>query len=383
MRMLISWLIVAGMLCWTSAVQGQTLLERLEGRLNRVLPPAGQPTPAELPAPADGRAGYLGLSADDAAPDGRGVLVESVREAGPAEAAGLQPGDLITAVNGRPVRNVDDMDAALSPLNAGAKVPMSFERDGKRQTLTVTLGTRPPAAALDAEDPGAPPTGDPRPARPAEPREVGPLGRASLGITVTPLTEEARARYGITVRRGALISAVRAGTPADRAGLPVGGVVVAVDGKRIETSDELIALIRAAEPGEEMELSYYQGDRLARKTIRLSTAALAIAPGLSIEIDPPADSGPRGDRPLLRKVERLIDDVARGGAVPNGVPPGADTIAVMQQRIDALEEEVRSLAERIKLLEMPLERPAANRGANDLELPLAPPARPAPPRAAP
>ena len=381
MRMLISWSIVLGMLCGTSAVQGQTLLERLESRLNRVRTPGGEPTPAELPAPAPGRPGYLGLIADDM-PDG-GVRIESIREGSPAAAAGLQTGDLITAVDGKQVKTVDDMDAAMSRLTAGAKVPMTFERDGKRQTLTVTLGTRPPEAALDVEDPGAPPTDDLPPARPTEPREVRPLGRASLGITVTPLTEEARARYGITVRRGALISAVRAGTPADRAGLPVGGVVVAVDGKRIESSDELIALIRAAQPGDEMELSYYQGDRLARKTIRLSPAALAIAPGLSIEIDPPADGGPRGDRPLLRKVERLIDDVARGGAISNAGPPSADTNAALQQRIIALEEEVRSLRERLKQLEGPPERPGGNRPANDAELPLSPPARPTPPRDAP
>jgi membrane-associated protease RseP (regulator of RpoE activity) len=402
------------MVVLSGPAQGQTLLQRLEGRLNNALgpadpaatppanplpgqPTAGQPTPANLPAPGDAQPGYLGLIGDDA-PEGAGLQVTSVVPDGPAEKGGLRAGDLVLFANGLAIHNQDDMETALVDQGPGAGIPVTVLREGKKETFTVTLGTRtPPVPARDAEDPGPPPFAAP-PAGAGLSLAVPPSA-ATLGVTAAPITEDAVARYGLSVRRGALITAVRPGTPADRAGLPVGAVVVAVDGRRIDTNDDLIGAVRSSQPGQELELSYYQRDRLFRKTVRLAPATPAIAPGLSLGISP--SGAPATDRPLLNKVGRLIDGISRGGTgalpgpglgIANGVPslapgtlpqgfqeaptlPNQGVLGTMQERIDAQERDVRTLNERVRSLEEKLGAPAKN---SDADLRLTPPAPPKP-----
>lgn len=229
-------------------------------------------------------------------------------------------------------------------------------------------------------------------------------GAATLGVTAAPITETEVLRYNLSARRGALITAVRPGTPADRAGLPIGAVVVAVNGRRIDSSDDLVGVVRSSRPGQELELSYYQGNQLFRKTVRLAPVAPAIAPGLSLDISPNSGGGlPGSGRPLIDKVGRLLDGISRGGAgglpgagpglgiangdpglapgtLPNGFQeaptlPNQGVLGTMQERIDALEQAVRALNERVQQLEAKLATPAKN---NDSDLRLTPPAPPKP-----
>jgi S1-C subfamily serine protease len=84
--------------------------------------------------------GYLGAQMDDAA--AAGVKVLSVRPGGPAEAGGLLKGDVITSINRRPCRDMDDFDAAFSQLTVGNKLRMVVSRNGKSQAVVVTVGKR-------------------------------------------------------------------------------------------------------------------------------------------------------------------------------------------------------------------------------------------------
>jgi S1-C subfamily serine protease len=87
-----------------------------------------------------GRA-FLGVSSTPA-PDGGAAVREVVRE-GPAERGGVRAGDRITEVDGRPVRDPDDLSAIVNAGDAGERVAVVVERDGERRTLTVTLGDQP------------------------------------------------------------------------------------------------------------------------------------------------------------------------------------------------------------------------------------------------
>ncbi len=69
-----------------------------------------------------------------------GVLVLDVVDDSPAAAAGLQPGDVVVAVNEAPVRTVEEFLGALRPLRPGQAVPLVRVRDGAEQTVRVTLG---------------------------------------------------------------------------------------------------------------------------------------------------------------------------------------------------------------------------------------------------
>jgi S1-C subfamily serine protease len=96
---------------------------------------------------ADGTAShaYLGISSSDTA---QGVVVESVGAGSAAEAAGLQPGDVIVAFDGEEVAATDDLVSALRGKAAGDTATVTIDRGGERVDVTVTLGERPtqPAA---------------------------------------------------------------------------------------------------------------------------------------------------------------------------------------------------------------------------------------------
>ena len=114
----------------------QAILNRVEQFLRQQLD-GGQPlTPAQPPA---NQSGYLGLKVDDRQDLGRGVRVAEVTPGGPASTAGLLPGDLVTAVDGKPVRLMADMAEALAAKRPGDKVPVTVLRDGKKVELMLPM----------------------------------------------------------------------------------------------------------------------------------------------------------------------------------------------------------------------------------------------------
>lgn len=108
--------------------------------------------------------GYLGAIVDDRKDRGRGVRVLEVRPSGPAANAGLRPNDLIVSAAGARVRQMSDLADALAMFPPGGRLALEILRDGRRQSLTVTLGphpaVKPPAGELP--EPIPPPPGSPQ-----------------------------------------------------------------------------------------------------------------------------------------------------------------------------------------------------------------------------
>lgn len=387
-------LLVSGLL--TLDAWGQNLLDKVEESVKQPLDRGGEardgePAPvADPPATADGlpppapgaeapKSGYLGVVLDDSTGS---LSVEDVAKNSPAAKAGLKPGDKVIAVNGSLVKDIEELGTLMEPVPAGGKLSLTVERDGKEMSIVATLGEPPPKPArkdpaeLDLGSPLGPGAGDlpPPAAPPAEgtPRTGGAAGRASLGITVVTFNEETRRRSEVPVRSGAMITQIRAESPAARAGLPIGGVIVAYGGQRIDTADELVEAIAASRPGEEVELTYYQGNRLARKDVTLAAASDPNLLG-------PGYGGLLRDRPSLGRIERAIEGLRRpgaegpGAAVPGAAPggaPGDDPLGPaeamsLREEIEALKAKVASLEEKVEALEAKLapENPPADAGA--------------------
>jgi S1-C subfamily serine protease len=84
---------------------------------------------------------YLGVTTSAAA---GGAAVEAVVSGGPAGRAGLRPGsDVIVGIEGRTVREPDDVARAIANRKPGDKLTVTIERDGDRRDVEVTLGKRP------------------------------------------------------------------------------------------------------------------------------------------------------------------------------------------------------------------------------------------------
>jgi membrane-associated protease RseP (regulator of RpoE activity) len=214
--------------------------------------------------------------------------------------------------------------------------------------------------ATPARDPALtlpePPGGDLATPAPLDPPAGAASGRASLGIQVVPLNDETRAAYDVrsTARQGALIVAVKPGSAADTYGIPIGGVVASIDGQLVRNSDDLVEAISAARPGQEVELRYYQGDRVVTKAVRLASAATA----RSVVTPPPPRPGltPAGtpERPLLRKFEDMVESLTPGAAP---APTAGSSIfdpsrlTEMHNDLKSIREQLESLDKRVKALE--------------------------------
>jgi putative serine protease PepD len=84
---------------------------------------------------------YLGVASGNA-PQG-GAQIGQISPGGPADKGGLQEGDRVLQIGSQPIRDADDLSAAVNDRKPGEKVQVVVERGGERRTLTVTLGTQP------------------------------------------------------------------------------------------------------------------------------------------------------------------------------------------------------------------------------------------------
>ena len=150
----------------------------------------------------------------------RGALVSDVDRDGPGAAAGLQRGDVITALNGAAVTDGNVLRNRIAELGPGATVTMTVLRDGKEQTLTAKL------AALDR------PAGEPE-------RGGTPEASGRFGLSVEPLTAERARELKVRATSGVLVAEVVPGSRAANAGLRAGDVIEQVDRKPVTSGDEL------------------------------------------------------------------------------------------------------------------------------------------------
>ncbi|MFZ5657417.1 MAG: Do family serine endopeptidase [Pseudomonadota bacterium] len=147
-------------------------------------------------------------------PDTLGALVNEVQPGGAADKAGIRPGDVIRAVNGRAVATHSDLPPLIGALPPGSRVRLSLFRDGRTIEIPVVLD----ALAEGGGGGGAAPQ-----AAPAQP-DADPAG---LGLAVQDLTAAERRRLGLRADEGVRIARVDRG-PAGEAGLRAGDIVLQV-----------------------------------------------------------------------------------------------------------------------------------------------------------
>ncbi|GIW98935.1 MAG: MucD protein [Pirellulaceae bacterium] len=149
-----------------------------------------------------------------------GVLLSDVVEDSPADQAGLQSGDIIVRYDGQPVRDSQELRRKVAGTKPGSRVEVEYFRNGRVRTTTVKIGLLEPEKLASAGI-------------------TVPRGRANkveapdLGIEVESLTEEMADELGIDQQEGAVVTKVEPATPASRAGLREGDVVVNVNGQPI------------------------------------------------------------------------------------------------------------------------------------------------------
>jgi serine protease Do len=164
--------------------------------------------------------------------EARGVIVGSVQKGSAAEKAGVGRGDVITAFNGNPVGDANELRNLVAATQPGTDAQVTILRDGREQQLTVTLGE------LNAQAGGG--------------REEGEGGGSSgeggkLGVGVTPLTPELAARLRLPAdREGLVVTAVDPAGPAAEAGLQQGDLIEQANRQPVRSVEDLRAAIQNA-----------------------------------------------------------------------------------------------------------------------------------------
>jgi serine protease Do len=167
-----------------------------------------------------------------------GVLVQTVRPDGPADKAGIKIGDVITAIDGRPIKDGDDLVSEIASRRPGSTIRLGYLRDGKQVDTTVIIGDRDKVFADLA-------------GRQAEtnPDEKGDAGEAKLGIVVHDIPSAAAAKLHT---QGVVIQSVRAGSFADLQGLEPGLVIVRINKQPTSTKDQFDAVVSKLKTGDDV-----------------------------------------------------------------------------------------------------------------------------------
>ncbi len=168
-----------------------------------------QPVTAEI-------AENLGLS------EARGALVAEPDQAGPASKAGIEPGDVITAVNGKEVADSRNLARTISSMPPGTSARLTVVRKGKAKTVNVTLGELP--------DPH-------QAAAPAEDTKGAKISQLGLAVAATGGTE------------GVVVTSIDDDGADAEYGLKIGDVILEAGGRKAAGAADLRSAVQAAEKG--------------------------------------------------------------------------------------------------------------------------------------
>jgi serine protease Do len=168
-----------------------------------------------------------------------GVTVSAVTAGSPAEQAGLKVGDTIVSVDGKPVKNGDELVSDIASRKPGSKVPVGFVRNGKKQETTVTVADRAKlfAARLGDDEEGG---------EEAAPKE------SKLGLTVSSITSEMADRLDIPAGKGVIVKDIKPSSFADDVGVTRGDVILEINKQAVNSEDDFNRISSSLKSGQDV-----------------------------------------------------------------------------------------------------------------------------------
>ena len=270
------------------------------------IPAVTAQTPAPQPRPEarafsfswDSDGGYLGVQTEEVTRENfaklglrevRGVAIAKVVEGSPAQSAGLQDGDVIVRVNGDEISSGRKLTRLISEISPDHTAKVTVLRGGSEREINVTLGKRP----MPKFEEGMFPSPDGfknfefrfpdkdfefkmpdldklekyrfEPGKPGEPTVFSFGNRRQIGVGLTPLSKQLSDHFGVT--NGALVNTVRQDSPAAKAGLKAGDIILEVDGKAIKGELDVARAIAEKKEGD-VTITYIRGGQ--RQTVRVT-----------------------------------------------------------------------------------------------------------------
>src|SRR5215470_9038578 len=186
-----------------------------------------------------------------------GVVIENVQAGSPAEKAGLKGGDVVTSVNGHPVKAGNDLVNPIAEAPIGSKVKLTYMRDRVQKEATVEVGDRVrvfPDRAGRIEGQG--------------PAEAGPT---EFGLHVEELTPERGKRVGVEGQKGVVVTEVEPASFAEDLGLGRGDVITEINRTSINSVDDYRKAVSHLKTGDDITFRVLR----RRDTDRMATVYLS------------------------------------------------------------------------------------------------------------
>jgi len=177
---------------------------------------------------------------------GQGVIVEQIMENSPAADSDLQVNDAVLELAGQPVTGPRNLQGIVERLEIGREYTAEVIRDGQRLSVPITMRAMPKQYSL-AQPNGITEEGDDeeKESAPSEPQPDA-SSHANLGIDVQDLTPELANQLGFENTEGVLVTRVKSGSPAGRAGLSAGEVIRRVGQTGVETPQDFQKAMQGA-----------------------------------------------------------------------------------------------------------------------------------------
>jgi serine protease Do len=167
-----------------------------------------------------------------------GVLVQQVQPGGPAEKAGIKAGDIVTAIDGRSIKDGDDLVNEIASRRPGSSIRLGYIRDGKQADTTVTIGDRDKVFADLAENEAV-----------KDQDEKGDVGETKLGLVVRDASAATAAKLHVP---GVVVQSVRSGSFADLQGLEPGLVIIRINKQATGSKAEFDAVVGKLKTGDDV-----------------------------------------------------------------------------------------------------------------------------------
>jgi C-terminal processing protease CtpA/Prc len=210
---------------------------------------------------ASRRPGYLGVSIEKLSFDDKkelkvdfGVLVGDVSEDSPAEKAGIREDDVIQYFNGDKIRRTQDLIRRVRETKPGTKVKIGLVRESKTMEVEAEIGRFHRSEIIVGGQ-------DER-----RFRYSGRGGRA-LGVRLHDLNPDLSEYFKVKEDEGALVTEVEDDSPAEKAGIKAGDVIVKIDGDPVTGPDDVAEILSDRDEGDEVEIT------LIRKGIKQTVKA--------------------------------------------------------------------------------------------------------------
>ena len=184
-----------------------------------------------------------------------GILLESVEPGSPADRAGLRAEDLITAVNGKPVRTGTELVNPIADTPVGSKVRVTYLRGKVKKEVEVDVADRTeifPQTAGRNED---------------EPEEAGTV---EMGLRVEELTPQIAAQLKFEGQNGVVVNQVAAGSFAEDVGFARGDLVAEVNGQAVRSVAQFTQAVGNLKQGEGVVFKVYRSGGGRVLTLRLA-----------------------------------------------------------------------------------------------------------------